>query len=623
MLSHVWPKGENKIKIRVIIALSLLVGAKALNITVPFLFKEAIDFYNGLSKNQISLEKPVPTIIVVGVALIMGYGLARTFASLFNEMRNAVFARVAHHSIRKIARQVFLHLHNLDLSFHLSRQTGALARAVDRGTRGINTVLNGLVFNVVPTAIEVLFVTSFMYWKCGAEYVVVTLGCVGTYTAFTVIMTNWRVKFRHQMNDADNQAGNRAVDSLINYETVKYFNNEKYEAGCYDTLLAKYEQASLKTSSTLAMLNFGQSAIISMSLAGLMILAANGIQAGTLTVGDMVMVNGLLMQLTIPLNFLGSVYRDVSQGLLDMQSMLDLLTLKPAVADKPDSKELILKPQDASIIFDDVWFGYLPGKPILKGLSFQVPEGKKVAIIGGSGSGKSTIIRLLYRFYDVEKGKITIGDNVDIRDITLNSLRRNIGIVPQDCVLFHDSLFYNIQYGNVNASEDEVFNVSKMADLHDSVLDMAKGYETIVGERGLKLSGGEKQRVAIARAILKNAPLIVYDEATSSLDAITEKNIMDALNKAVSRRTSLFIAHRLATIVDADEILVLDGGRIVEKGTHWTLLADPSSRYSKLWHSQHRFADTKVAKKNVDNEKLTKILSEISGRTCCGGAKCN
>uniref|UniRef100_A0A674C2N8 Iron-sulfur clusters transporter ABCB7, mitochondrial n=1 Tax=Salmo trutta TaxID=8032 RepID=A0A674C2N8_SALTR len=556
-------------------------------------------------------------------------GVSRAGSALFNELRNAVFGKVAQSSIRRIAKNVFLHLHSLDLGFHLSRQTGALSKAIDRGTRGISFVLSAIVFNLGPTALEMGLVSAILYYKCGVEFAAVTLGTLGAYTAFTIAVTQWRTRFRIEMNNADNEAGNAAIDSLLNYETVKYFNNEKYEAEKYDGYLKSYEASSLKTTYTLAMLNFGQSAIFSVGLTGIMVLASKGIMAGSMTVGDLVMVNGLLFQLSLPLNFLGTVYRETRQALIDMNTLFTLLSIDTKI--KTDlAPPLSVTPQDATIRFEDVYFEYLEGQKVLEGVSFQVPAGKKVAIVGGSGSGKSTIMRMLFRFYEPQKGNIYIAGQ-NIRDVGLDSLRRAVGVVPQDAVLFHNTIFYNLQYGNINATPEEVYQVARLAGIHDAILRMPHGYETQVGERGLKLSGGEKQRVAIARAILKNPPILLYDEATSSLDSITEENILNSMKGLVQDRTSVFIAHRLSTIVDADEIIVLNKGKIAERGDHHSLLATPGSLYADLWNTQNskilnsknspmELQPERLSQKEEERKKLQEeIMNSVKG---CGNCSC-
>nr|CAD7456035.1 unnamed protein product [Timema tahoe] len=442
-----------------------------------------------------------------------------------------------------------------------------------------------MVFNVVPTMFELILVSSILGVKCGAAFAGVSLGCVTIYTAYTLAITQWRTRFRVYMNQAENEAGNKAVDSLINYETVKYFNNEKYEADRYDEVLKKYEAASLKTSTSLALLNFGQNAIFSGSLSLIMVLAAKQIVEGNMTVGDLVMVNGLLFQLSVPLGFLGSVYREVRQALIDMHTMFTLMARDTLIKDRDNCKPLVISPTSAEITFNDVTFQYINGKPIFNDLSFTIPTGKNIAIVGGSGSGKSSMIRLLYRFFEPQKGEIFI-NNQNISEVQLESLRKAIAIVPQDSVLFHNTIFFNLHYGNLSKTKEEVFAAAKIANLHESILMWPQGYETQVGERGLKLSGGEKQRVAIARAILKDSPILVFDEATSSLDSITEHNILEALRRASKGKTSIYIAHRLSTVKDCDEIFVLENGKLSERGSHSQLLSNPNNLYSKMWSMQ-------------------------------------
>uniref|UniRef100_A0A8C4L897 Iron-sulfur clusters transporter ABCB7, mitochondrial n=1 Tax=Equus asinus asinus TaxID=83772 RepID=A0A8C4L897_EQUAS len=604
-------------------------NSKAMNIVVPFMFKYAVDSLNQMSGNMLNLSDAPNTVATMATAVLIGYGVSRAGAAFFNEVRNAVFGKVAQNSIRRIAKNVFLHLHNLDLAFHLSRQTGALSKAIDRGTRGISFVLSALVFNLLPIMFEVTLVSGVLYYRCGAQFALVTLGTLGAYTAFTVAVTRWRTRFRIEMNKADNDAGNAAIDSLLNYETVKYFNNENYEAQRYDGFLKTYETASLKSTSTLAMLNFGQSAIFSVGLTAIMVLASQGIVAGTLTVGDLVMVNGLLFQLSLPLNFLGTVYRETRQALIDMNTLFTLLKVDTRIKDKAMVSPLRITPQTATVAFDNVHFEYIEGQKVLNGISFEVPAGKKVAIVGGSGSGKSTIVRLLFRFYEPQKGNIYLAGQ-NIQDVSLESLRRAVGVVPQDAVLFHNTIYYNLLYGNINASPEEVYTVAKLAGLHDAILRMPHGYDTQVGERGLKLSGGEKQRVAIARAILKDPPVILYDEATSSLDSITEETILAAMRDAVKHRTSIFIAHRLSTVVDADEIIVLDQGKIAERGTHHALLANTGSIYSEMWHTQsnrvqnHDNPKWDARKENVSKEEERKKLQEeiVNSVKGCGNCSC-
>ncbi|XP_065193820.1 iron-sulfur clusters transporter ABCB7, mitochondrial-like isoform X2 [Sycon ciliatum] len=577
MLSHAWPKDQPELRWRVAASGVLLIGSKILNVQVPFLFKHAVD----------NLADPAVASFGTVSGLLLLYGAVRAGSFGCNELRNSLFAKVAQSRIRHLSCEAFRHLHNLDLTFHLSRQTGALSRAIDRGTRGINGLLTALVFNIFPTIFEVMLVAGILGYRCGTDFALVTFTTVVSYGAFTLATTQWRTKFRIAMNKADSAAGSKAIDSLINYETVKYFGNEEFETKQYDKYLKRYEDASLKTSYSLSQLNFGQQMIFSAGMTAIMCLAAREITAGRMSVGDLVMVNGLLFQLSMPLNFLGSVYRDMKQNLIDVTTMFNMLQIESNIKTLPGSINFTVEDgKNPEVVFDDVSFEYITGRPILSNLSFVVPAGKKVALVGGSGSGKSTVVRLLYRFFDPVSGNIFI-DGHNTKGMTVESLRAAIGVVPQDSVLFHNSILHNISYGNLSASKEEVMHASRMANLHDAVLSWPDAYETQVGERGLKLSGGEKQRVSIARAILKDPPILVYDEATSSLDYITEHNIMDALNSVSRGRTSIFIAHRLTTIADCDEIFVLSQGGVAERGTHKQLLAQPSSLYSELWHTQH------------------------------------
>ncbi|KYQ88426.1 ABC transporter B family protein [Tieghemostelium lacteum] len=573
VFKYLLPKGDRESKMRIIMSVGFLFGAKIFTVQVPFIFKDIID----------RLSITTPDYVTVPIGLLLMYGAARLLSAGFQELRSTVFAKVAHNAIREVSCNTFRRLHDLDLSFHLSRQTGSLSRIIDRGSRAISFLLNSLLFHVVPTAFEIALVATVMYMKLGWEYSALSVATIIAYTVFTFRVTQWRTQFRKQMNSMDNEANNKMMDSLINYETVKYFNNDKLEVERYHNYLQEYDKASLKTTSSLSFLNFGQSMIFTASMTAMMIMAGYGIHDGHLTVGDMVLVNGLLFQISLPLNFLGTVYREIKQSLVDMDHLFSLLNLKPKIANSEKSRPLQL--QNGTILFKNVSFSYSDSKSVLNNISFECQGGKRVALVGTSGGGKSTILRLLYRFYDVNQGCIEIDGN-DIRELELDSLRKQISVVPQDTVLFNDTIYYNIAYGNPHATKEQVEQAAKLAHIHEVIMNMKNGYDTVVGERGLKLSGGEKQRVSIARAILKNSPILFYDEATSSLDTATEQIIMQALRELFKNRTTIMIAHRLSTVVDADEIIVLDkGGIVLERGNHSQLL-ELNGKYKQMWLSQ-------------------------------------
>ncbi len=575
MAPYLWPPGEPGLRARVVISLALLVFAKAANVLVPIAFARAVD---ALAPHA----GGAGTVAAVPIALVLGYGLMRITSSGFNELRDAIFARVQGRATRRIALQVFQHLHALSLRFHLDRQTGGLSRVLERGTRGMTFVLDFLLFNIIPTIFEILLVSLILWGMFDVTFTVVILGTVAVYIAYTLLFTEWRLRFRRAMNETDTEANTRAIDSLLNYETVKYFGNEAHEARRYDGSLERYEKAYVRSEVSLNGLNFGQQAIIGLGLTIVMLMAAGRVAGGGMTVGDFVLVNTYMIQLFQPLNILGFAYREIKQGLTDMEAMFRLMREEREVADKPGAPPLAVT--QGEIRFDDVRFGYRPDRQILKGVSFTVPPGRTLAIVGPTGAGKSTISRLLFRFYDATSGRVLI-DGQDVRDVSQDSVRNAIGVVPQDTVLFNDTIRYNIAYGRPNASQEEVENAARLAQVHDFVLRLPDGYDTKVGERGLKLSGGEKQRVAIARTLLKDPRLLILDEATSALDTRTEQDIQAALRDAARGRTTLVIAHRLSTVVDADEILVLQDGQVAERGSHGQLIA-ADGLYAAMWRRQ-------------------------------------
>lgn len=571
LLPFVW-----QFKWRVIFAMVCLVAAKVASVITPLYLKDLVD---GLSLPQ--------TLIVLPVAALLGYGFARLASSVFGELRDALFARVTQGSIRRIATRLFEHLFALSMRFHLQRQTGGLSRDIERGTKGIGFLLNFMVFNVLPTLLEIGMVAAILLWRYDFLFAVVTLGTIASYIVFTLVVTEKRMVYRRSMNDLDSQANSKAIDAMLNYETVKYFGNESYEINRYDRNLGRWVESAVKNQVSLNLLNMGQGVIITVGVTALLWLSASGVVKQTMTVGDVVLVSAYLTQLYAPLNFLGFVYREIKHALADMERMFGLLEQDQEVSDKPEAK--MLDTRNASVQFDRVDFGYELNRQILFDVSFEIPAGRTLAVVGASGAGKSTLSRLLFRFYDVTDGAVKV-DGIDVRDLDQASLRRHIGIVPQDTVLFNDSILYNIAYGNPGASREEIVEAARAASIHDFVMSLPDGYDTQVGERGLKLSGGEKQRVAIARTLLKNPPILVLDEATSALDTRTERAIQDELRQIARDRTTLIIAHRLSTVVDADEILVLDQGQVVEKGSHRELLLH-GGRYAQMWMLQQASED--------------------------------
>jgi ATP-binding cassette subfamily B protein len=570
LLPYLW-----EYKWRVVVALVFLVAAKLANVGVPLILKDIVD---GLDSSK--------AVLVLPLALLVAYGTLRMSTVLFAELRDVVFMPVTQRAARRIALAVFRHLHALSLRFHLDRQTGGMSRDIERGTRGISTLLSFMLFSIIPVILEFVLVAAVLFAKFDWRFVAVTFAAVIVYIAFTIGITEWRTAIRKRANELDSKANTRAIDSLLNYETVKYFNNEDFEARRYDDSLQRYEVMAVRNEASLGLLNVGQAVIIAVAATALMVLCAQGVVARELSIGDLVLVNGLLIQLYIPLNFLGMAYREIKQALVDMERMFGLLEQNREVDDAPDALDLPDGP--AAVRFDAVDFGYDPRRQILHGMSFEIPPAAKVAVVGSSGAGKSTLARLLYRFYDVTGGSVSIS-GIDLRKLKQTSVRGAIAIVPQDTVLFNDTIHYNIQYGRPTASQDEVIAAAKAAHIHDFILSLPDGYNTMVGERGLKLSGGEKQRVAIARAILKNPRIMIFDEATSALDSRTEQAIQRELNAIAQGRTTLVIAHRLSTVMDADEILVLEQGRIIERGRHAELLASGGA-FAQMWALQQQEA---------------------------------
>ncbi|WP_434616731.1 ABCB family ABC transporter ATP-binding protein/permease [Azospirillum sp. B2RO_4] len=588
---YIWPRDSVETRVRVVLAMLLLIGAKVANVYVPIFYKHAVDALTPASAGGTAGPGAV---VAIPLGLIVAYGLARVTSLIFAELRDAVFATVAQRTIRRVALSVFRHLHALSLRFHLERQTGGLTRSLERGTRAIESLLRYTLFSIVPTLVEIALVCAILWKLFSVWFALATFVTVMGYILYTFFVSEWRIKFRRLMNDTDSKANTKAIDSLLNYETVKYFGNEEHEARRYDGALQSYEKAAVRSQQSLSLLNVGQSAIISLGLAVVMGMAANGIVNGSMSLGDFVLVNTYLLQLYQPLNFFGVVYREIKQSLIDIESMVTLLAVDREVADGPDAKPLAI--DGAELRFEGVEFGYDPRRPILKDVSFTVPAGKTVAIVGPSGAGKSTISRLLFRFYDVNGGRVLI-DGQDIRDVTQSSLRASIGIVPQDTVLFNDTVFYNIAYGRPGASPAEVERAARLAHIHDFIMALPDGYQTTVGERGLKLSGGEKQRVAIARTILKDPAILLFDEATSALDTHTEREIQANLREVSRGRTTLVIAHRLSTVIDADEILVLEAGRVIERGHHAELLAARGA-YAALWTRQQEASQSATGASN-------------------------
>jgi ATP-binding cassette, subfamily B, heavy metal transporter len=598
LLPYVWPADRPDLRWRVVLALLALVAAKAITLAVPIAYKQVVDWLTGHASGAGVADVSAIGFAALPAMLIIAYGVGRVLMVLFAQFRDIWFTVVAQHAVRELAIKTFRHLHALSLRFHLERRTGGLSRVIERGVNGVDTIVRMAVLNSIPTAVELLMISGLVAYYFGWIYVVVVLATVLLYVWFTFAASERRIAIRRDMNDSDTEAHSKAVDSLLNYETVKYFGNEELEAKRFDASMARYVKAAIRTYTSLGVLNTGQAIIFTIGTVLCMLLAARDVTRGTLTVGDFVMINAILMQLYVPLNFMGMVYREIKQGLIDIETMFALLHEPAEIIDRPGAKPLRVR--KGEIKFENVSFAYDPERPILKNVSFEVPAGKMVAIVGPSGAGKSTISRILFRFYEISRGKVLI-DGQDIEDGTQASLRAAIGMVPQDTVLFNETIEYNIRYGKPDASPAEVREAARLAQIHEFIVTLPQGYDSLVGERGLKLSGGEKQRVAIARTILKSPPILMLDEATSALDSHTEKEIQDALERVAQNRTSLVIAHRLSTVVHADNIIVLDHGEIVEQGTHLELLAK-GGLYASLWARQREADEAR--------ERLAQVLEE-------------
>ena len=599
LLPYVWPANRPDLRLRVVFALAALVVAKAITLTVPIAYKAVVDLLTGEASAGEIAGLSALGLAAIPATLIIAYGVGRVLMVLFAQFRDVWFTVVAQNAVRELAKKTFRHLHALSLRFHLERRTGGLSRVIERGVNGVDTIMRMAVLNSIPTAVELLMISALVAWYFGWIYVVVVVVTVALYVSFTFWASERRILIRRDMNESDTEAHSKAVDSLLNYETVKYFGNEDLEARRFDSSMARYERAAIRTYSSLGLLNTGQAVIFTIGMVICMLLAARDVTRGVLTVGDFVMINAILMQLYLPLNFMGMVYREIKQGLIDIETMFALLNEKPEIVDWPGAKPL--RVTKGEVKFENVSFAYEPERPILNHVSFTVPAGQMVAIVGPSGAGKSTISRILFRFYELSGGRVLI-DEQDIRDVTQASLRAAIGMVPQDTVLFNDTIEYNIRYGKPDATQAELREAARLAQIDGFIMTLPQGYDSLVGERGLKLSGGEKQRVAIARTILKAPPILMLDEATSALDSHTEKEIQDALERVARERTSLVIAHRLSTVVHADNIIVLDQGEIVEQGTHLELLAK-GGLYASLWARQRQADEAR--------EQLAQALDDL------------